>query len=146
MEEAQEQLGRPVIIDDLKVVEGIGPQVEEVLQSAGITDWAALANSTPQSLRDVLSGAGPQFNAHDPTTWPQQAVLAIGGHWDALRQLAGRAPGRPRPSRADASARSHAGRVDRRLAGGTGGLDLGGGEAATPEGQQEQVADQRRST
>ena len=87
MEEAQEQLGRPVIIDDLKVIEGIGPQVEEVLQSAGITDWAALANSTPQSLRDVLSGAGPQFNAHDPATWPQQAVLAIGGHWDALRQL-----------------------------------------------------------
>ena len=87
MEEAQEQLGRPVIIDDLKVVEGIGPQVEEVLQSAGITNWAALANSTPQVLRDVLSGAGPQFNAHDPTTWPQQAVLAIGGHWETLRSL-----------------------------------------------------------
>ena len=87
MEEAQEKLGRPVIIDDLKVVEGIGPQVEEVLQSAGITNWAALANSTPQVLRDVLSGAGPQFNAHDPTTWPQQAVLAIGGHWETLRSL-----------------------------------------------------------
>jgi predicted flap endonuclease-1-like 5' DNA nuclease len=85
--EAQETLGRPVILDDLKVVEGIGPRVEEILQSAGITNWAALANSNPAALRDILDAAGPEFNAHDPTTWPQQAVLAIGGHWHTLRSL-----------------------------------------------------------
>jgi predicted flap endonuclease-1-like 5' DNA nuclease len=87
LEEAQETLGRPVIIDDLKVVEGIGPQVEEVLQSAGVTNWTTLAKSTPAALRDILNAAGPEFNAHDPSTWPQQAVLAIGGHWHTLRSL-----------------------------------------------------------
>jgi predicted flap endonuclease-1-like 5' DNA nuclease len=87
LEEAQETLGRPVILDDLKVVEGIGPQVEEVLQSAGITNWTALANSNPAGLRDILDAAGPQFHVHDPSTWPQQAVLAIGGHWHTLRSL-----------------------------------------------------------
>jgi predicted flap endonuclease-1-like 5' DNA nuclease len=87
LEEAQETLGRPVILDDLKVVEGIGPQVEEVLQSAGITNWAALANSNPAALRDILDAAGPDYTAHDPSTWPQQAVLAIGGHWHTLRSL-----------------------------------------------------------
>jgi predicted flap endonuclease-1-like 5' DNA nuclease len=76
-----------VIIDDLKVVEGIGPQVEEVLQSAGVTNWTTLAKSTPAALRDILNAAGPEFNAHDPSTWPQQAVLAIGGHWHTLRSL-----------------------------------------------------------
>jgi predicted flap endonuclease-1-like 5' DNA nuclease len=85
--EAQDTLGRPVILDDLKVVEGIGPQVEEVLQSAGITNWAGLANSNPTALRDILDAAGPDFSAHDPSTWPQQAVLAIGGHWHTLRSL-----------------------------------------------------------
>jgi predicted flap endonuclease-1-like 5' DNA nuclease len=87
LEEAQETMGRPVIIDDLKVVEGIGPQVEEVLQSAGVTNWATLAKSTPAALRGILDAAGPEFNAHDPSTWPQQAVLAIGGHWHTLRSL-----------------------------------------------------------
>ena len=68
MEEAQEQLGRPVIIDDLKVVEGIGPQVEEVLQSAGITSWAALANSTPESLTDRARAV--PVPSSTPTTRP----------------------------------------------------------------------------
>jgi|KBSSwiStaDraftv2_1062776.scaffolds.fasta_scaffold122968_3 predicted flap endonuclease-1-like 5' DNA nuclease len=87
LEDAQTTLGKPVVIDDLKVVEGVGPAVEEVLHGAGISSWTALASSTPQQLRAILDAAGPQYRMHDPATWPQQAVLAIGGHWDALRAL-----------------------------------------------------------
>jgi predicted flap endonuclease-1-like 5' DNA nuclease len=87
MHEAQEILGKPVILDDLKVVEGIGPKIEELLQGAGISTWTTLAQSNPDHLRAVLAAAGSQYNVHDPTTWPQQAVLALGGHWDALRVL-----------------------------------------------------------
>ena len=87
MEQAHEVLGKPVILDDLKVVEGIGPRIEEVLHGAGISTWIDLARSTPDQLRSLLDAAGSQFNAHDPSTWPQQAVLALGGHWDALRTL-----------------------------------------------------------
>jgi predicted flap endonuclease-1-like 5' DNA nuclease len=87
MEQAQEQLGKPVILDDLKMVEGIGPDVEEVLQAAGITNWAKLAAAEPAQLRAALDAAGPQYAVHDPSTWPQQAVLALGGHWEALRTM-----------------------------------------------------------
>jgi predicted flap endonuclease-1-like 5' DNA nuclease len=87
LEDAQTTLGKPVVVDDLKVVEGVGPAVEEVLHGAGISSWTALASSTPQQLRAILDTAGPQYRMHDPATWPQQAVLAIGGHWDALRAL-----------------------------------------------------------
>ena len=107
------RLGRPVIIDDLKVVEGIGPQVEEVLQSAGITNWTTLAKSTPAALRDIPDAAGPEFNAHDPSTWPQQAVLAIGGHWHTLRSLqdspGGRVANRVRPQPGWVPSRPHGG-------------------------------------
>ena len=87
LEEAQATLGKPVVVDDLKVVEGIGPAVEEVLHGAGISNWTALASCTPQQLRAILDAGGSQYAMHDPATWPQQAVLAIGGHWDALRAL-----------------------------------------------------------
>ena len=87
MEQAHEILGKPVRLDDLKVIEGIGPRIEEVLQGAGITTWTGLAQANPEQLRSVLTAAGSQYNAYDPTTWPQQAVLALGGHWDALKSL-----------------------------------------------------------
>jgi predicted flap endonuclease-1-like 5' DNA nuclease len=87
MAEAHRLLGKPVILDDLKVVEGVGPKIEEVLHGAGIATWAQLATATPDRLRAALDAAGPELSAHDPTTWPQQANLALGGHWEALKEL-----------------------------------------------------------
>jgi predicted flap endonuclease-1-like 5' DNA nuclease len=79
MERAHDVLGKPVILDDLKVVEGIGPRIEEVLHGAGISSWAKLAATNPGQLATVLAAAGPELQVHDPSTWPQQAVLALGG-------------------------------------------------------------------
>jgi predicted flap endonuclease-1-like 5' DNA nuclease len=87
MAEAHDVLGKPVVLDDLKVVEGVGPKIEEILQGAGIASWKALATATPERLRSILDNAGPQYQVHDPSSWPQQAVLALGGHWDTLRTL-----------------------------------------------------------
>jgi predicted flap endonuclease-1-like 5' DNA nuclease len=87
LEKAQVTLGKPVIVDDLKMVEGIGPRIEEVLHRAGINSWAKLAATQPEQLRKILTGAGDQYGVHDPSTWPQQAVLALGGHWETLRAL-----------------------------------------------------------
>jgi predicted flap endonuclease-1-like 5' DNA nuclease len=87
LEQAQATLGKPIIIDDLKLVEGIGPKIEEVLHAAGVNSWAKLAGSTPDQLRSVLAAAGPEYGVHDPSTWPQQAILALGGHWDTLRSM-----------------------------------------------------------
>ncbi len=73
--------------DDLKIVEGIGPKIAELLNNAGITTWEQLSMTSPYRLREILDGGGSQFNIHDPETWPQQADLAAKEHWDELKKL-----------------------------------------------------------
>lgn len=80
-------LGRKVATDDLKVVEGIGPRIEEVLKESGINTWSDLAATAPDRLRTILDLAGDQFRVHDPGTWPRQAGLAAEGRWDDLVEL-----------------------------------------------------------
>lgn len=73
--------------DDLKIIEGIGPKIEELFHNAGITTWAALAAADPAQLKEILNDAGSRFQMHDPSTWPQQAALANAGAWDELQTL-----------------------------------------------------------
>ncbi len=70
--------------DNLQIIEGVGPKIEEVLKNAGISNWALLANSTTDNLVQILENAGSNFRIHDPTTWPQQAKLANEGKWEEL--------------------------------------------------------------
>ncbi|MDO8367592.1 MAG: 50S ribosomal protein L27 [Saprospiraceae bacterium] len=72
--------------DDLKIVEGIGPKIEEMLHDAGIKTWKALSKTSADDLKDILEAAGPNFNIHDPSTWAQQAGLADQGKWDELKK------------------------------------------------------------
>lgn len=71
--------------DDLKIVEGIGPKIEELLFRAGITTYGQLAATSVQQLKDILTNAGPRFVMHDPGTWSAQALLAANGEWDNLK-------------------------------------------------------------
>lgn len=71
--------------DDLKIVEGIGPKIEEILFKAGITTYGQLAATSVQQLKDILTSAGPRFAMHDPGTWSAQALLAANGEWDNLK-------------------------------------------------------------
>ncbi|MCS6928399.1 MAG: DUF4332 domain-containing protein [Saprospiraceae bacterium] len=73
--------------DDLQIIEGIGPKIAELLRDAGITSWQQLSMTSPYRLREILEAAGPQYNTHDPETWPQQAALAADGKWDELQKL-----------------------------------------------------------
>ena len=70
--------------DDLTRIEGIGPKIEEHLNSAGIYTYQELANASPEQIRNILDQVGG-FAAHDPTTWPQQSVMAAEGKWDELQ-------------------------------------------------------------
>lgn len=72
--------------DDMKIVEGIGPKIEELLNTAGITTWIALANTEVAKIKAILEEAGNRYKAHDPTTWPEQARLASNGEWDRLKK------------------------------------------------------------
>jgi predicted flap endonuclease-1-like 5' DNA nuclease len=77
----------PSKADDLKKIEGIGPKIEELLNAAGITNFTQLASTDSSHIKDILDAAGPRFQMHDASTWPQQATLARDGKWDILKSF-----------------------------------------------------------
>ncbi len=72
--------------DDLKVVEGIGPKIEQLLNDAEIFTFADLAEADYTTLKKILDNAGPRFKMHEPKTWPEQATMAENGQWDKLKE------------------------------------------------------------
>jgi ribosomal protein L13 len=73
--------------DDLKIVEGIGPKIEELLNAAGIMTYSDLASSDVAKIEEILTAAGPRFSIHKPTTWPTQSALARDGKFEELEVL-----------------------------------------------------------
>jgi large subunit ribosomal protein L15 len=73
--------------DDLKIIEGIGPKISDLLISAGIVSFADLAATPSEKVKEILEAAGSRFAMHDPSTWGQQATLARDGKWDELKAL-----------------------------------------------------------
>ena len=67
--------------NDLKVIEGIGPKIEQLLQEGGITTWQQLSDSSISSIQEILDSAGDNFRLADPGTWSKQAGLAAAGKW-----------------------------------------------------------------
>lgn len=84
-EEALPILAFPGQQDDLKIVEGIGPKIEELLFKSDINSYAELAATPVQRLKEILAEAGPRFAMHDPGTWSAQALLAANGEWENLK-------------------------------------------------------------
>ena len=72
--------------DDLKKIEGIGPKIAEILNAAGITTFAKLADTSAEKIKELLTEAGPRYAAHNPTTWPKQSKMAADGEWEALEK------------------------------------------------------------
>ncbi len=73
--------------DDLKIVEGIGPKIEEILHAAGIDSFTTLAGKDGEEIREILLAQGARYKMFDPTTWPEQAKLAADGKFDELQVL-----------------------------------------------------------
>ena len=73
--------------DDLKIIEGVGPKIAEILIAAGITTFAELAKTKATKIKELLDGAGSRYKMHDPTSWPKQADLAAKGKMDELKKL-----------------------------------------------------------
>lgn len=71
--------------DDLKIVEGIGPKISDLLNAAGISTFVQLAATDVAKIKEILAAAGNRYAAHDPTTWPKQAELAAAGEMDKLK-------------------------------------------------------------
>jgi NADH-quinone oxidoreductase subunit I len=80
--------------DDLTRIEGIGPKISGVLQAAGITTFAQLADVEASRIQQILEEADPRLlRLADPTTWPKQARLAASGKWEALEKWQDRLKG-----------------------------------------------------
>lgn len=83
----------PIALDDLTVIEGVGPAIAELLNRIGVHTWAELGRTEVSLLRTMLSDAGPQFATHQPDTWPEQAALLAAGRWDDFHALVARLDG-----------------------------------------------------
>jgi chromosome segregation ATPase len=72
--------------DDLTLVEGIGPKIEEVLLQARVDSHSKLAMSSVEDIERILDRAGPQFKIANPGTWPRQAAMIVRGDFAELRR------------------------------------------------------------
>ena len=72
--------------DNLKLIEGIGPKIEQILNAANIQTFAQLAATEVSQLEKIVrEDAGIRIAF--PDTWPQQAQLAAAGEWEAFTKL-----------------------------------------------------------
>ena len=94
--------------DDLTQLVGIGPKAAAALAAAGITTYAALADTNEPQLRHALHEADmmPPGNV---ATWPMQATYAVKGDWQGLMKHNEKAmAGKPRPAAARGASASTA--------------------------------------
>ena len=85
-------------LDDLKIVEGIGPRIELILYNGGIRTFKDLSETRVDRLKEILIAAGKNPNFNDPSTWPEQARLLANGEMDKFKAYTkwldgGRIPG-----------------------------------------------------
>jgi len=73
--------------DDLKVIEGIGPAIENLLNEKGIFTYEQLSLEQVTRLEQLLDEAGPRFRVHVPETWPEQAKLLKENRMEEFKTL-----------------------------------------------------------
>lgn len=73
--------------EDLTILDGIGPKLEELLRANGVAGFAQLAQLDEPSLLEILDRGGASFRYANPSTWAQQAALVVQNDWAGLKQL-----------------------------------------------------------
>jgi predicted flap endonuclease-1-like 5' DNA nuclease len=73
--------------DDLTVIEGIGPKINELFKNAGLKTFAQVAAASVPQMRKILDDGGPRYRIANPGTWAQQAALAATNKWTELKKL-----------------------------------------------------------
>ena len=73
--------------NDLTVVEGIGPKINELFHNADIKTFTQLAAASAPQMRKILDDGGSRFRIANPGTWAQQAALAAANKWKELKKL-----------------------------------------------------------
>ena len=81
---AKAAMGKKVHLNDLKIVEGIGPKIEGLFHNFDIKTWKALADCSVSKCQEVLDSGGERYRVHDPASWPMQARMCAEGRWKDL--------------------------------------------------------------
>ena len=81
---AKAALGKNIKHNDLKLIEGIGPKIENLFHNHDIDTWLKLADLNVAQCRDILMTGGDRYRLHDPASWPMQARMAAEGKWKDL--------------------------------------------------------------
>lgn len=82
--EAAAIFGRKIRENDLTVIEGIGPKIEELFNEQGTKTWKELSEMPVDKCQRILDDGGERFKVHNPGTWPEQAKMAYQGNWKKL--------------------------------------------------------------
>jgi len=64
--------------DDLTRIDGVGPEVVELLRGIGVQSFDALADTEVSLLKTMLADAGPGLAGHVPDEWPTEAARLAG--------------------------------------------------------------------
>ncbi len=81
---AKAVFGKKIKENDLTLVEGIGPKIQELFHNHDVKTWKALSECSLEKCQEVLTSGGDKFKIHKPGTWPKQAKLAYEGKWAEL--------------------------------------------------------------
>lgn len=81
---AKAVFGKKIKQDDLTIVEGIGPKIQELFHNHSVKTWKALSECSVEKCQSVLDSGGERFKIHNPGTWPEQAKMAYEGKWAEL--------------------------------------------------------------
>lgn len=71
--------------DDLKVIKGIGPVLEESLNELNVTSYGQIAKMTIKNMTALLNDAGINAKIYDLSGWKAQAKLALKGDMEAVK-------------------------------------------------------------
>ncbi len=85
---AEEIMEAEIGLNDLQIIEGIGPKIEKLLRRSSIDTWKKLADGDAEVISEMLvAEGGDRYKMHDPTTWSKQALMAHEGKWKELKDL-----------------------------------------------------------
>lgn len=81
---AKRVFGKTIKENDLTIVEGIGPKIQQLFHNNNIKTWKSLSNCSVAKCQTILEDAGEAYRIHNPGTWPKQARMAYEGEWEKL--------------------------------------------------------------
>ena len=72
--------------DDLKKIYGIGPKMEKILNSKGISSYADLKAMTAKELQEIINNSGGAYKSYKAGKWIRQASIASKGDFKKLAE------------------------------------------------------------